>query len=294
MYYLDNVHNNYYPVYETVFKYVLENGAEDVINFHISINSLRTLFDKLYTNKSINKKGRNRIFYSLVTNYYRYIDDGITSSPYWKPRLWDTVSMYAKLNKESGCLEFFSKYKQYINWDLLSRYNDLECDKFYDAFKHDLDWTAVCKYQILSEEQIEKYIHFINLDIIVLNSTFSEAFLTKHADKFEDLNNVLISQIVSEQFIERFLNRLSWNNISLRDSFSTEFLDKYAEQLNWWYLSYEKNVLTKQQIWKYHNYLQWKGICTCYELDEGTMIMFNTFLNWEAVSEYQRIEKSVL
>jgi hypothetical protein len=87
--------------------------------------------------------------------------------------------------------------------------------------KEDTDWGQIAQKQSLSEDFIEKYIHYLGFYL------------------------VSIYQKLSEKFMEKHLDDLYWDCISMEQKLSEEFVEKHKDKIYWKWLQFNKNISEK-------------------------------------------------
>lgn len=134
---------------------------------------------------------------------------------------------------------------------------------FIDKYKEQLDWNLISKYQPLSEDMIEKFSKYLNWTEVVLYQKLSEKFIWNNRHKFV-ITYVIKHQKLSEGFIRAHLMHpkcleLVINYQKLSDKFILENLRifrPYASAL----FDYQNLSSTCMELLGIHGiYTGWRG-----------------------------------
>jgi hypothetical protein len=109
--------------------------------------------------------------------------------------------------------------------------------------KHNLDFI----YKKYSEKELENNIHlfgFYDWRYISKYQILSEEFIEKHSNKL-NWDNISAYQVLSEDFIEKHLDKLNWYEISFYHKLSEEFIKKHIDKINIYWLMENKNISEK-------------------------------------------------
>jgi hypothetical protein len=96
----------------------------------------------------------------------------------------------------------------------------------------------LCKYQVLSEELIQRNKDFFLdergkfISELFLYNDFSEDFLTKNIELI-DLPIIGIAQDLSEEFLQKYCDKIGWNHISKFQRLSEDFIKKHEDKISW-------------------------------------------------------------
>ena len=138
--------------------------------------------EESYTVTTIDKSRSEEWCIYLCCHKKEFSDRLITKMIMHKHEIdWNIVSKFLDFHCHPKTINFL---KYYLNWDILSCKN--MSDEDVEMYQDFIDWSSFCRYQIMDEIMVEKYIHKINLEIVILYQVFSKEFLMKHKNKIKN------------------------------------------------------------------------------------------------------------
>jgi len=148
---------------------------------------------------------------------------------------YQKIIMYKKFSEEEiekiiRKLDFNKNGSGNINkklWEHISKYQVLS-EEFIDRHMGDVNMGYISGHQVLSEEFIDKHIDIIHRYSISEHQVLSEEFIEKHIDKLR-IDVISEHQVLSEKFIEKHMDKLNMKNIYKKQKLSTLFIYKYFE-----------------------------------------------------------------
>lgn len=99
-------------------------------------------------------------------------------------------------------------------------------EDFIRKWKHYLSGSQISTYQKLSEQFIEEFIDFLDIDYISTNQKLSEQFIFNH--KYElNMREISTCQEMSEDFIHRMAKYLNFHYVFISQNLSKEFIKNH-------------------------------------------------------------------
>ena len=190
-----------------------------IISKHINTNLIPRFADKLdFRIISRNK----RLPMNILLNYRDRL--------YWNV-ISKNLNSYLKFNKIS-LINFLFEFNHELDWYNVFKYNKIPLDQICIDIQSNINLNIICKYQVLSEDFIQKYENLLNWNLISKHQVLSEDFIQRNENL---LNWDLISehQVLSEDFIQRNENLINWDLISKFQVLSDEFIWDNIYKVSW-------------------------------------------------------------
>lgn len=124
------------------------------------------------------------------------------------------------------------KRKNYI-WDtmLASRpFSEEQIERLLPYAKEN-DWKDICRFQILSEKFMRKYIEYLDWNEIIVRQKLTEDFMRENEDKI-DWEKASTFQRMSMNFMIEFADRLDWLSISFHQEYNRDFVKQFKDKMH--------------------------------------------------------------
>lgn len=174
--------------------------------------------------------------------------------------------------------------------------------EFIEEFSDYVDWEAISRYDNLTEDFIRKYQDKIDWEIISYN-LLSEAFIREFQDKVKWFL-VSIKENLSEEFIKEFFKKMSPFTIIQLQHLSEEFIRKNYNWYFWWKYIFQYQKVSELYIREYMNHINrrsfsidkefWDIISEHQKLSEDFIREFSNILNWENIIKHQDLSKEFI
>lgn len=168
-------------------------------------------------------------------------------------------------NKHQLHYDFINKYKDEIDWHMLSIYQTFTPD-FFKKFSTYIDWETASSYQRFTINILEKFKYYINWDLVSSRNDF-----------------------LTPEMLEIFSEQIKWNYVNITD-FSDNFLDKYKDKINWSNVTFT-NI---DRYEDYIEYLDWVKLSYSKDLSEDFMRKYQDLLDWDLLSSHQEMSKDFI
>lgn len=203
------------------------------------------------------------------------------------------ISPYSNLAKEfaeKNTEEFIEKYKDVIDWNVLTKkfkLTDEQIDNYgqYFDFLHVLTNNNNIKYSLL-----DKYKDKVYWDLVTPTQTLTEKFMRDHKDLL-CWSDIPIYQKLSESFIEEFETSLDWFSVSVNQHMSDEFISYFRFRVH----------PTRR---KFNNSVEYKGVtmtwnelidkCSSHIERTNILVKLTEETNMEAFNWYMHKRKEPL
>lgn len=176
--------------------------------------------------------------------------------------------------------EFMDEYSKYLDWYLLSRYQDMS-EKFIEKHLNEVKWNSILSRNMISEGFIRKYADDLNWTALTGSAMkFSTNFIREFEDKI-DFNRFFYQREVGQKVVEEFINKdrekkINWNSIIRNNALSVSFIRLHLCQM-------EKGT------WHF-----WNTISEHQKLDENFLIEFKDKIDWRMASRTQVITEKIM
>lgn len=155
--------------------------------------------------------------------------------------------------------DFISKYKDVIDWHMLSIYQTFT-PQFLIDFSVYIDWDAASRHQTFTIDSLQKHRFLINWDLLSARV---------------DLN---------ENILDIFPHLIKWQFVKLEDC-SDNFLHKYRDNINWQNVSFTN----LERYEDYKDNIDWVRLSYHLDLSEDFMRTHQDLLDWNFLSSHQEM-----
>lgn len=201
---------------------------------------------------------------------------------------------YLDINSENKRLtkEQIAIFRKNIPWDFTHLYFTPLSEKFLNKFKDQINWTLLSEYQTLDENIIEKFKDKVNWVNICKSHKLSESFIANNKDLVA-WSNISQYQRLSEKFIMKFKSYVYWNYIVINQNLSKRFIDNFGKDKSLnnnhylWDNICKFQELSPELIEKYQDKINWKLIAIYQKLPEPFIIKYKSRLDSYLISRYQ-------